>query len=286
MVTRTAPMSPVLHSRTTDRSHLFQKLVLLFLLVIASAFGLLILFRARPGYPEWLQNWFAVTVLAIMAGFGARWVLNRRSGFIRFIAAMSTYIAGLYLLGLVSEWKYGIGPLEFWPHQTDVEGLVQIGIGLIIYLLVFLAWRRRSQVSTLPAEPHPVPAPPPSVEAKPARRPRSSLAGSVKRRPALDFLKPRAKPIKVTRTGRKRLKKAVRPITEADLPARPKRRNLFRGRTKVQLAIVEEHRCPFCLEPVSRVDPRGVVECDVCHTLHHKDCWEVTGVCQVPHMNS
>lgn len=281
MTAQTTAMSPDMPSRSAERSHLFRKLVLLFLLVIASAFGLIILFRARPGYPAWLQNWFAVVVLAIVAGFGTRWVLNRRNGFIQFTVAMATYIVGLYLLGLISEWKYGIGPLEIWSNQTDMEGLFQIGIGLIIFILISLAWRHRS-----PVTPHPVPAPPVPVEAKSARQPRPSPRRAAKRVSILDFLKPRKKPVKVFTTGRKRPKKAVKPITETDLPARPKRRNLFRGKTKVQLAIVEEHRCPFCLEPVSRVDTRGVVECDVCHTLHHKDCWEVTGVCQVPHMNS
>jgi hypothetical protein len=37
---------------------------------------------------------------------------------------------------------------------------------------------------------------------------------------------------------------------------------------------------------VKRNDPRGVVECEVCHTLHHKDCWDITGACQVPHLNT
>ncbi len=280
MIDRTTAMSPVLPSSIATRSHLFRKLVLLFLLVLASSFGLLILFRARPGYPVWLQNWFAVFALAVVAGFGARWVLNRRNGFIRFIVAMATYIVGLYLLGLVSEWKYGIGPLEIRQPQADLEGLVQIGVGLVIFTLIFLAWRHPS-----PATPIPIPLPPIPAEAKSARRPHSNPGRGTKRISILDFLNPGAKNVKVTRAGRKRSEKVVRTITEIDLPARPKRRNLFRGRNRVQLAVVEEHRCPFCLEPVSRADPRGVVECDVCHTLHHKDCWEVTGVCQVPHMN-
>jgi ribosomal protein L37AE/L43A len=46
-----------------------------------------------------------------------------------------------------------------------------------------------------------------------------------------------------------------------------------------------EHKCPFCLEDVRRNDPRGVEECPICHTLHHADCWEITGMCQVPHMS-
>ena len=65
----------------------------------------------------------------------------------------------------------------------------------------------------------------------------------------------------------------------------PKRRRRSR-KARVQLALVEEHRCPYCLDTVTRTDPRRVVECTVCHTLHHKDCWDITGTCQVPHLNN
>jgi hypothetical protein len=51
----------------------------------------------------------------------------------------------------------------------------------------------------------------------------------------------------------------------------------------VRLVGEEEHRCPFCLELVEPDDPRGIVECQVCHTQHHADCWAITGACQVPH---
>ena len=65
-----------------------------------------------------------------------------------------------------------------------------------------------------------------------------------------------------------------------------RRRNIFRHKPAVQLAVYEEHRCPYCLEDVKRNDARGSVECPVCHTLHHKDCWDITGSCQVPHLNT
>ena len=136
MAAQTTAMSPVLPSRTAERSHLFRKLVLLFLLVTAFAFGLIILFRARPGYPAWFQNWFAVITLAVVTGFGARWVLTRRNGFVRFIVASAVYIVGLFLLGFISEWQYGLGPLEFWSNQTDMEGLIQIGVG--VYILKYI----------------------------------------------------------------------------------------------------------------------------------------------------
>jgi ribosomal protein L37AE/L43A len=68
--------------------------------------------------------------------------------------------------------------------------------------------------------------------------------------------------------------------------ARPKHWNPLHHKPQIQLAVYEEHRCPYCLEEVKRDDPRGVVECEVCHTLHHKDCWDITGACQVPHLNT
>lgn len=54
-------------------------------------------------------------------------------------------------------------------------------------------------------------------------------------------------------------------------------------RSMVRLVGQEEHRCPYCLELVAPNDPRGIVECEICHTQHHADCWAVTGACQVPH---
>jgi ribosomal protein L37AE/L43A len=64
------------------------------------------------------------------------------------------------------------------------------------------------------------------------------------------------------------------------------RRKLFQRKPELQISVYEEHRCPYCLDDVKRNDPRGVKECSVCHTLHHADCWDITGMCQVPHLNS
>ena len=110
-----------------------------------------------------------------------------------------------------------------------------------------------------------------------------TFSGSKVRVPAGSNMRPR-----VTR------KKGGRPLIfrpSASAFARPeaarsKRRNLLRHKPEVQLAVYEEHRCPYCLEDVNPRDPRGVVECQVCHTLHHKDCWDITGSCQVPHLNT
>lgn len=270
-------------SSNSIRNFLILKLLVLLALVGASAFGLTSLLREKSNLPVPMENWFAVMMMALVSGFGSRWILKRRSGFIRFIAAMSAYLVGLFLLGLFSEWKYGIGPFEIWPKQADVDGLIQVAVGLVIFVLVFRAWRKRP---SLAAQAVPAPRPAPSPRPRPAA-PRASAVKPKKRKSVLEFFKPKVKPLRVQRAERAaRPKKAVKPLRKADAPVRQQKSQSWRGRPKVQLAIVEEHRCPFCLEPVSRVDPRGVVECEVCHTLHHKDCWEITGVCQVPHYNS
>jgi ribosomal protein L37AE/L43A len=55
-------------------------------------------------------------------------------------------------------------------------------------------------------------------------------------------------------------------------------------RKPIRLVGREEHRCPYCLDKVSMRDPAGVIVCPICHTAHHKQCWNVTGTCQVPHI--
>jgi len=54
----------------------------------------------------------------------------------------------------------------------------------------------------------------------------------------------------------------------------------------VKLNGSEDHRCPYCLEEVHKNDPRGVVICPECGTWHHKDCWEITGSCQMAHKHA
>lgn len=70
------------------------------------------------------------------------------------------------------------------------------------------------------------------------------------------------------------------PPAETGAPDRPAAPPLT-----VRLVGDEDFRCPFCLETVAEDDPRGIVECQICHTRHHADCWEITGACQVPHYN-
>jgi ribosomal protein L37AE/L43A len=87
---------------------------------------------------------------------------------------------------------------------------------------------------------------------------------------------------------RSRARKGAKP-RGASLKVKKPRSTKQRARrkwTKVRLKPKVEHRCPYCLEVVKTRDPRGVVKCSTCKTLHHADCWGMTGTCQVPHHNS
>lgn len=99
--------------------------------------------------------------------------------------------------------------------------------------------------------------------------------------PALKLDSPRtagSHALKVPRARRKQISRPARGKTHSQR---------LRSRAcsaPIRLVGKEEHRCPYCLEEVDPKDPNGVVICSVCHTYHHKSCWDITGTCQVPHL--
>ena len=291
-------------SPPAERSGLLRKIALIFLFVTALALGLVLLFREKPGYPFWMQNGLAASSLAVAAAFGTRMVLRSRSGFLRLVAALAALMVGLYVLGAASQWRHGIGPLHFWPRTLDWDAIAQAGLGIYLVLLALSAWRRRSpqirepehrQVEPVLRELSPAAIEVPAPRRGPKRFTLRSAPSEAAYEPApismRQVIHPRgaAAPVepavRLRHTRRRPFRGSVKPLTAADLPVRPKPRRGRGRKPRVQFAVVEDHRCPFCLETVSRADPRGVVECDVCHAMHHKDCWDITGMCQVPHLN-
>ncbi len=73
-------------------------------------------------------------------------------------------------------------------------------------------------------------------------------------------------------------------VVRAKSKKSPKRTAAANSGKSIRLVGMEEHRCPYCLELVEAQDPAGVVICQVCHAYHHKNCWDVSGTCQVPHL--
>ncbi len=291
--------------RSTEDWHLIRKVLLLFLLVLALSLGLVFIFREKPAFPPVLFNIFADASIGLIAGLGTRMVLRRPPWIVKAIVSAAMSLVGLAVLGYLTDWRSGIGPIQLalvpvpwldWAHvalklplqlgrsSMDLLDLAHAAIAVDTSWIVLRAWARGPRLTGQRRAPTPRQALRPAVSS--AQRPavsRPMPAARVRvpsRSTGVASIRPRTRPRSLLR----------RPVVSKSSSARParigRRWNPLRRRPAVQLAVYEEHRCPYCLQEVSRNDPRGTVECPICHTLHHKDCWDITGTCQVPHLNN
>jgi len=262
--------------------HLSRKLALLFLLISAYALGLVLLLQHTSGFPIIVFAYFADCTLAIIAGFGSRLVLLKRNWFIRSITAIIMVMAGQVILGYFSQWEIGLDLpllLRGYVSWTDRGHLT---LGIIASLSALWAWRKRRPDPERFDIPTPAPVVLPYSNPTYSGRPRIRLPRSWSLNLGA-MVRPALGPHFGSGNGSSA---RARPRLVTNQEVKPKRKKSSRRRPHVNLALVEEHRCPYCLEPVLHSDPRGVKECKICHSLHHADCWQITGSCQVPHLNS
>jgi ribosomal protein L37AE/L43A len=291
------------HPRTpaTEPWHLTRKVVLLFLLVVATAEGLVLLRRHGTPAPLVLYNILADASIGVVVGLGTRIVLRRRSGWLKVLVSAALAIFGLVILGLLTDATSGIGPLRFetvgvdWldplgvalrvprlprSASTDLMDAAHMMIAIDVSWIALRAWNARGRSKSGGsgwARTSARPAPAPVVGSVPHVSTHGSLVSpSISRRP------PRRK-IRPSRAGPSTRVHAVPISGRRPLPLW---RSFRRRVPAVHLARYEQHRCPYCLEEMARSDGHGSVECPICHTLHHKDCWDVTGTCQVPHLSA
>ncbi len=295
--------------RTGEAWHLLRKVFLLLLVVTATALGLVLVYRQKTGVPLVLVNSRADASLGLFVGCTARVALRDRHMLIQGLASAAVTIVGLGILGYFTGWTSGIGPfqvglvpvhwldaqhihlnlpLEFRGTGMDLLDLVHVAIAIDLSWIALRVWKQSPQVTSRPAMPSP-------RRPHPARA-RSTYTPAVAAVPVSKA--PAPAPVRAPASSsssglRSRIKRhrgerlASRPTaTIHGLRAKARRGNLRQSHPVVHLAVHEEHRCPYCLEPVKRNDPRGTVECQICHTLHHKDCWDITGNCQVPHLTT
>jgi hypothetical protein len=284
-----------------ERWHLVRRVVLLFLLVVALSLGLVILFRQKGSIPLLLFNVLADASLGLLIGLGTRIVLRHRHGFIQGVVSAALVLIGLAILGYFTNWKSGIGPfqaglvkvnwlnwanislqlpLQFGRSRMDVFDLAHMVIAIDTSWIALRAWKRTGSYSGQTGSYAP------RVRSRARAHPaRAAISSNV------SVSNVRSPVVSNARSNVKKKKSTGRPVismrTADPRPARRARAwNPLHRKPEVQFAVYEEHRCPYCLEIVTRDDPRGSVECQVCHALHHKDCWDITGTCQVPHLNT
>ena len=290
MSIRTATMSTS-YVHTTRHSGFIRKLVVLVLFVVGIA-GSMALFQV---YQKNLSS-FWMTVLAIMSiglacGSASRIIFYQWSGLIRFSVILFSAPMGLFILGVFTNWQMGIGPLNPWVKGTiPHDELMQLGGAFLIALICLEAWWKApskiidvTDVQHLPRNQDQLPA---MVSIEPVQ-PRISSIHTQESSAYLPKRNSRLKFMKASKTrGHTNNASDSLILAHTAQPTRSRRKRVLNRKPVLQLSVFEEHRCPYCLDDVKRNDPRGVKECEVCHSLHHADCWAITGMCQVPHLNT
>jgi hypothetical protein len=267
-------------------------MVLLFTLTFSA--GLVLIFLVNQ---VWLAITLKVTVVAagaLVAGFTTRRLLKGQGIWLRLSVALFTHVFNLSVLYWISSGYIGFNLIELHPSRPDWDAQLQILGGLLVIWLAQAAWPPKAKVTPLK----------PAAAARPAARevkkswiPAFFTAAywrqQWERRPKLKSPSLKSPSVSGVLDAPRRWWGQIFPGPKVKVirPRAKKEKLLFRRALKraksenVHLSDDVEYSCPYCLEPVLPNDPRGVVTCKVCGTPHHADCWEITGVCQIPHQH-
>ena len=247
--------SPAPQSLEPEHIVLLRKLILLSLLMIVAALGLVLLLRRMQINSLFLPQLLSDAAMGLFAGLSARWVLHRQTALLRTVSMIAFLVGGLEMLGWFTGWQIGLGQLKPGLSRVDWLSLGQLLLASGVSLLALHAWAGPDPNSAVPFM-EPVPGKrTPHPRQKPGRPRKRTL-------PSANYVS----------------------ATHADPAGEQASETASARKPQVQLSEEEEHRCPYCLELIEPDDPLGVVECKICHTLHHADCWAITGTCQVPHL--
>jgi ribosomal protein L37AE/L43A len=245
------PAEPSSPYRTPTLFLLLFRLELLAIVACLSAGGWAAAGVVNDTVPPWIFAAAAAVGEGLLLGTLARLFFRRFAVLLQWAAGAAGAAASLLVLGWLTRGLAGIDPNGVRLYAADWTALIQVLIGLIAATLAAAAGRIRY--------------PPPPIE------------------PAVAVNQPLPLPEKKIRAEAP--KAEARPVGER---FRSALRFFRRGNADAEIKLVggEEHKCPYCLQPIAPRDPRGVVTCPICKTRHHKDCWDITGMCQVPHYHA
>ncbi|MBI5953685.1 MAG: hypothetical protein HY865_18680 [Chloroflexi bacterium] len=288
----TATMSNSYSPVTYRLAGFFQKLVvaLLFVACIAGSMALFSVYQKNVS-SYWMMV-LAILSVGLASGSVSRMVFYQWAGFVRFVAILLILPVGMFVLGLFTNWRIGIGPLNPWVRGSiPQDELTQLGGAFLVALISLEAWwKHHPKTEDAPSNVRPASngrreRTPSTASMQPAQ-PRPSQTETQESLVFLPRGTSRPKVVKAARVRSRKVSAADKLVLKHTEPsARSRNKRLFGRKPKLQISTFEEHRCPYCLDEVKRNDPRGVKECDICHSLHHADCWAITGNCQVPHLN-
>lgn len=237
-------------------------------LTCAAGLGLNLYFQGHPLTNLLLERSSILLAVGLIAGFSARLFLHKFHILWRLIFSVLAAGLALYLLDrfFVSNYMEIIS-IENWKDPIWI--LLQAGVSGWMAILAGIIWHKRRKIKTVAG--------------------RESNVFSSPTQPVLKPIEVKAKKPKIKKKTHKIIRKKL-VSRKPDLTIKPNAKISGRSlssrrlrRKDVTLLGETEHRCPYCLELVKKNDPRGVVICPECKTWHHKDCWDITGTCQVAH---
>jgi len=245
-------MSTNLGVRMSNRVSPFRTPVLSALLltgsaVVAAGIGFAITVLFNQMVVRWLLVPVSAAGMGLIAGAIARFTLDGRGTFTRWLVAMTCLLLGLITLNWFTVGLLGVHLAPGRLVRPDWLALGQVGLGGFSAWLALAAW---NEAPLLQQRERSLPV---IIE------PELSRPGPTR------LLAPPPSPVEVRR------------------PMRWKRSQRVAPPVRIKMSSVLEHRCPYCLELVAEDDARGVQVCSICGAWHHADCWSVTGTCQVPH---
>jgi len=230
---------------------LLFRLELLALLACFTAAGFAVAGVVNDTILPWVYTIAAAAGAGIVLGFISRFFFRQFSFPLRLTAAITATLLSLLIMGWLTQGLIGADPTLPAERRPDWGALGLMAIGITTSTLALVAWRKRA-----------TPAPAGEVLGEP--QPSAALEKKIKAAP----------PTKDARPSRNRFGGVLRFFQRTQRDA------------EIRLTGVEKYKCPYCLQPIEARDPRGVVVCPICHTRHHKECWDITGMCQVPHYHT
>jgi len=277
----------------------FLQAMLVFLLVLAIGIGsgylVLYYFVPTSQISELLVRVMILLVIGVTVGLVIRFVLAARLLFMKLLFGILGSLLSVAILDYFFPGAYSLIDKEILFHNPSISEYTQMASLLALTLFTGLVGRKKKKKAPT---------------AQPARKPgitladrfhimvapvtntfvkwQSSLSSHSGRTTAkkTSSVKKQAQKIKsspprvVTSPSTVKVKSRKEPIS---VRKKPPVRKVHKKDENVKLVGTEDHRCPYCLEEVYKNDPRGIVICPDCGTWHHRDCWEITGSCQIAH---
>src|SRR5690349_7828903 len=142
MSASSATMSHSYSSTSAPRRTGFLRRLIVFVLFVAGILGMLVLLNFyQTNLSEVWMSVFAILGVGLASGSGARLLFYKWPGFIRFLLMVLVLFPAMFVLGIYTNWKIGIGPLNPWfEGDIDPYELIQLGGAFLVACIALEAW--------------------------------------------------------------------------------------------------------------------------------------------------